>query len=113
MDLWNKLFGRPRAQIILISTALLILGTLCGRASVPLGHWITLAGLGFYLAAFFPSTVRRMFVLRKLTARERVHLLLYLIVLYLTVRLAVTGNTGYFTVLIAWAVDYLLSGKEG
>ena len=95
-----------------VLAALLIVGALLRREYAQAGQWVSVAAVAFYLLGQAWDRLRDTIRFRRIPVRERLRVLIFFVLLYLTVKNAVTGAFAYFPVLALLAADYLLTEPE-
>ncbi|MDR2936050.1 MAG: hypothetical protein LBU80_01735 [Rikenellaceae bacterium] len=102
----------PQAVNTLIVVAGVVLGALLRRDDfLAVGHWLTVAALGYYVAVSAPAAIGRLRHFRELPEAELASAVIFICLTVKLVRSVITHSVGYFGLLALLTVDFLLEAK--
>lgn len=93
---------------LILSAAIIIIGAIFRNSHIAAGHWITLAGMGYYLLTNILPTWKQARRFSLLPPRLKAHVLIVAVMLGLFIRAFFITDASYFIMLVLLAIEYLL-----
>lgn len=96
------------AANLIVAGAIVIAGAVLMNSRVAVGHWITVAGIGYYLLFNIRSAWNGIRRFSTLEPRAKAHTLIAVVMLFLFIRSIFIIGIPYFIILVLLAIEYLL-----
>lgn len=98
-----------RSEFILLILSIIILGALLHRKWYAVGNAVTITAITIYLIIDSGRTIKRIVRFRGSSPSNRVRVVMWFALLFVTISVWRGGNLSYLFLLILLAVDYMMT----
>ncbi len=107
-----KLYRGNKKNLILAVLFIIVIGALLSREYKTAGLIVSLIPIGFYIAVNTRRAIAYVIHLKRISSRQKMNALSYIIITYIFIHAIVTSKIYYFMLLIMLSIDFIIEDKR-